>query len=382
MKTMKACSPLILAAALALSAAGTARADESSSQIAFSDPSRPGTLKIHVWHGDVFIHGADVKEITVKSDSTAMMPTPRKDGLRVLSTSASFVLSEKGNVAVLEYGGEGWTGGSSDFEIVVPKSTSVVVSNSAHGDLSCSGVSGDIDVRTMGGDVKLEDVTGGALVETLHGDITVTVKALAQSRPLSFTSMHGEVSIHAPADAKANILFRTHRGVILTNFDDKALVTKTEVFHKKASSADAASADHAAMPDIAPAPINGPAPAGADQAKASADQAKMVAEANADQAKMVADAKADLAKTNGNSDWHDDVKESIKEAAVEAAMAAHEAAIAIKEGLAEAHVEISGSFPPVPPMTGGKVVTGTLNGGGTQIQAATLNGDIILKKAE
>ena len=57
-------------------------------------------------------------------------------------------------------------------------------------------------------------------------------------------------------------------------------------------------------------------------------------------------------------------------------------AIAIKEGLAEAHVEISGSFPPVPPMTGGKVVTGTLNGGGTQIQAATLNGDIILKKAE
>jgi hypothetical protein len=33
-------------------------------------------------------------------------------------------------------------------------------------------------------------------------------------------------------------------------------------------------------------------------------------------------------------------------------------------------------------MTGGKVVTGTLNGGGTEIQAATLNGDILFKKAE
>jgi hypothetical protein len=86
--------------------------------------------------------------------------------------------------------------------------------------------------------------------------------------------------------------------------------------------------------------------------------------------------------TNGNSDWHDDVKESVKLAAEEAAMAAHEAAVAIKEGLAEAHVEMSGAFPPVPPMTGGKVVTGTLNGGGTQIQAATLSGDIILKKAD
>jgi len=362
MKTMKACSPLILAAALALTAAGTARADESSSQIAFSDPSRPGTLKIHVWHGDVSIHGADVKEVTVKSDSTAVMPTPRKDGLRVLSTSASFVLSEKGNVAVLEYGGEGWSGGSSDFDITVPTSTSVTVSNSAHGDLSCSGVSGDIDVRTMGGDVKLEDVTGGALVETMHGDISVDVKSLAQSRPLSFTSMHGEVTIHAPADAKANILFRTHRGVILTNFDDKALVTKTEVFHKKATPADAAAADQAK--------------ASADQAKAASDQAK----AAADQGKVVAEQEASA--TNGNSDWHDDVKESIKMAAEEAAMAAHEAAIAIKEGLAEAHVEMSGPFPPVPPMTGGKVVTGTLNGGGTQIQAATLSGDIVLRKAD
>jgi hypothetical protein len=36
----------------------------------------------------------------------------------------------------------------------------------------------------------------------------------------------------------------------------------------------------------------------------------------------------------------------------------------------------------LPPMTGGKVVSGTLNGGGVQIQAATLNGDILLKKTD
>jgi DUF4097 and DUF4098 domain-containing protein YvlB len=377
MKSMNACSPLILAAALVL--AGNARADESASRIAFSDPSKPGTLKIHVWHGDVSIHGADVNEVTVKSDSTAVMPTPRKDGLRVLSTSANFVLSEKGNVAVLEYGGEGWSGGSSDFDITVPRSTSVVVSNSAHGDLSCTGVSGDIDVRTMGGDVRLEDVTGGALVETMHGEIGVDVKSLAPGRPLSFTSMHGEVTIHLPADAKANVLFHTHRGVILTNFDDKVLVTKTEVFHGKHLSADARpSAPTVGFPDAPPAPSQDAA--GADQAKQAAEGNADQAKANADRAKLAAESNADQAR--GNGDWHDDVRESVKEAAEEAAVAAHEAAVAIKEGLAEAHIEISGAFPPVPPMTGGKVVSGTLNGGGTQIQASTLNGDIILKKAD
>jgi hypothetical protein len=39
-------------------------------------------------------------------------------------------------------------------------------------------------------------------------------------------------------------------------------------------------------------------------------------------------------------------------------------------------------MPPLPPMTGGKVISGTLNGGGVEIQAATLNGDITLKKNE
>jgi hypothetical protein len=33
-------------------------------------------------------------------------------------------------------------------------------------------------------------------------------------------------------------------------------------------------------------------------------------------------------------------------------------------------------------MTGGKIVSGTLNGGGGEIQASTLNGDIVLRKSE
>jgi hypothetical protein len=32
-------------------------------------------------------------------------------------------------------------------------------------------------------------------------------------------------------------------------------------------------------------------------------------------------------------------------------------------------------------MTGGKIVSGTLNGGGPEIQAMTVNGDVILRKS-
>lgn len=357
MKTTRFHYSLVIAAALALAAARPALADESSSQIAFSDPSKPGTLKIRVWHGEVTVHGGDVKEIVVKSDSQDASPTPRKDGLRVLSASAGFILAEKNNVATLDYGADGWTSGSADFDITVPRSTSITVANSARGNLECTDISGDIDVRTMGGDVTLRDISGGALVETMNGEINVHVKSLAESHPLSFTSMHGEISIHLPQDAKANIRFRTHRGVILTNFDDKALVTKTEVTRKapKAPKVKEGMDEDSAEP-VAPLAPAAPAPGAT---------ATPPAHHNSD--------------SDTESDWHAEVRDSVREAAQEAAEAARDAAEAIHEGLMEAHAQMSGGIAALPPMTGGKVVSGALNGGGVEIQAATLNGDILLK---
>jgi len=345
---------LAVAAALALSFAGAARADDSASSVAFSDPSKPGTLKIRVWHGDVTVHGADVKAVTVSSETPAVNSAPRKDGMRILSATASYVLSEKGNVVTLEYGAEGYGGNGADFDVTVPRDTSVVAANSTHGDFACAGVSGDIDVKTMNGEVKLDEVSGGVLVETLNGDISVGVKSLAQSRPLSFSSMNGRVTIRVPADAKAAVRFRTHRGSILTNFDDKALVTKTEFSHRAARR----EREHKGRSAGSTPDIQGP-------------QAPRTPAAGEDEA-----------------DWHGEVRDSIREAAEEAAMAAREAAEAVHEGLAEARIEISGvmppgsPIPPLPPMTGGKIVSGALNGGGVEIQASTLNGDIVLKKAE
>jgi hypothetical protein len=75
------------------------------------------------------------------------------------------------------------------------------------------------------------------------------------------------------------------------------------------------------------------------------------------------------------------MRDSIREAADEAAAAVREGVDAMHEGIAEFHAQMI-RIPQLPPMTGGKVVTGTLNGGGVEIQVATLNGDIVLKKAD
>ena len=55
------------------------------------------------------------------SESAPVNSPPRKDGMRVLSASASYVLSEKGNVVTLEYGTDGYGGAPADFEVTVPR---------------------------------------------------------------------------------------------------------------------------------------------------------------------------------------------------------------------------------------------------------------------
>jgi hypothetical protein len=155
--------------------------------------------------------------------------------------------------------------------------------------------------------------------------------------------MNGEVVIRIPADAKANVRLRSQNGSILTDFDEKALVTKTESVAR---------------------PPRKPRTAGPKQPDPTSNDS---------------DFKGDI---------HDAVHEVVKagvEVVRQTADAMREASQAAQEAMRESAEEngMKSPFPPrpaLPPMTGGKIVTGTLNEGGPEIQAATMNGDVTLRK--
>jgi uncharacterized membrane protein len=328
---------LLLSAIPALVFPCAARADEAANHYKFSDSAKPGILKIRIGRGNVVVSASDGQEITVASDSSPAQ-TVRPDGLRVLSEGSGFTFAEEKNVASLDCGVED-PGGSGDFRIAVPRNTGVVVNNLWGGNVTCSGIIGDLDIRSLNGRVRLDDVSGGALVESTNGEIRATIREIHDGRPLSFTSVNGAVSIRVPADAKANVRLRTQNGKILTDFDEKALVTKTEMTQPRAGRHLHASSGEAG-------------------------------------------------DSGGILD--DKTREAVREAAREAAQATREAGEAVreamqaaKEGMAESGVRIPmppAPPPPLPAMTGGKTVTGLLNGGGPEVQATTVNGDVILRK--
>ncbi|HUL54492.1 MAG TPA: DUF4097 family beta strand repeat-containing protein [Opitutaceae bacterium] len=327
----------------------------SPTVLKFSDPAKPGKIRLHVMWGDVTVTGADTPEVTIASNiKNKNVPEKRADGLRRLDSEVTYSAEEKDNVITVELGGEGPfpTDGDATLTITAPRATSVVIENSLGGDVTVKNLAGDSEIRCLNGEVHLNQISGAALVETMNGEIHAAFAKVPEGKPLSFTSMNGEVSVLIPADTKANVRLRTQNGAVYTDFDEKALVTRTEAAHGRISTHIRINTGH---------------PSGKSKSESMTD-----------------------------SDWHAEVRDAVREAARAGAEAAREAAEAARaavdaarEGIAEAHANAIPAIPPIPPMphvmpsvSGGKVVSGTLNGGGPEIQIATMNGSITLRKAQ
>lgn len=340
MKTPRIHRPLLFTTALAFAFLSVAMIvplahaanDDEASRIGFSNPSEPGTLKVFIKMGEINIAGTDTPDVVVHTDVPPDNAPPRKDGLRVISAHATFSLTEKDNVITLDTGDEGWpaSAAKSEFTVMVPRNTHLVVSNGLGGEVTIKDISGDIEVKSLNAEVNLQNIAGGVLVETMNGEISANITQLHDDKPLSLTSMNGEIDLHVPADAKASIRLRSQNGNILTDFDEKALVTSTKAMRRKNLPRHHSSIDSEIKTAV-----------------------------------------------------RDAVRAGV-EAAREAAEVVREAAQAAREAAQEVHYEnMPIPLPPVPAMTGGRLVSGVLNGGeGPDIYVTAMNGDITLRKVE
>jgi hypothetical protein len=359
---------LVVAAVLAAFFLTAAHAADEVTTIKFSEPAKPGTLKVALARGSLRVKGADVAEVTVRSDAKSVTTKAvRKDGLRVLTATSSFALSEKGNVVTLDAASDSFRGAGADFTLTAPRNTTLVVNNSWGGDIVCTNLSGDIEVHSTNGEIRLEDVSGGVVVETINGAIHASIRELHDNKPLNFQSTNGAVVIRLASDAKATVRLRTQNGSVLTDFDETALITKTEATPRAPSRRSPRTAKAAPTPPEAPvgpeAPrepkaVTVPRPAAAPKAVLDEDKKEEIRTA---------------------------VREGVRagaEAAREALAIAREAIHAAHEGMAEAGISINMPTISISTISGGKLVTGTLNGGGPEISVATMNGDVTLRQLE
>lgn len=108
---------------------------------------------------------------------------------------------------------------ATDLVIQVPVSSSLEIRTNMDGSIVVDGVGGEIDINNINGPVTLKNVSGNTLVHTVTGDIQAELTRIAADKPMSFSTMNGDIDVTLPADARANFKMKTDQGEIYTDFD-------------------------------------------------------------------------------------------------------------------------------------------------------------------
>jgi hypothetical protein len=207
-----------LAALLTTRAFVFAQGDADRLTVPFSDPSRPGTVKVNLLQGRITVKGVDRKDVAVTPSGARQIPRrePQEStGLRRLSQPAGVTIEEENNVMSI---GSGRFGGG-DLNIEVPLKTNLRLTTLSGGPLNVEGVEGEIEVTNMNGPISLTDVAGSVVAHSMNGKVVATLRQITPQKPMAFTSMNGAVDVTLPPAVKANLKLRSDNGDIFTDFD-------------------------------------------------------------------------------------------------------------------------------------------------------------------
>ena len=193
--------------------------------VAFSNPTRPGLLKVGLMNGGVTIKGYEGKEVVVEARVRTQKLSRRKEtkekekarGMqRIEVTSTGLTVEEEDNVMEV---GVSSMNRTIDLTIQVPRKTSLKLSCLNNGDIKVEQVEGEIEVSNTNGGVTLTGVSGSVVAHALNDDVVVTFVRIEPNKAMSFSSLNGDIDVTFPADIKAKVKMKADNGDVYSDFD-------------------------------------------------------------------------------------------------------------------------------------------------------------------
>ncbi len=194
--------------------------------VPFSDPSRPGTVKVNLISGSVAVKGYAGKEVIVDTKARdeeqgqrrAQPPGPEAAGMkRLTNPSAGLTVEEESNVISIV---PGPPMRPVDITIQVPSRTTLRL-KTITGEIKVDQVQGEFEVSNINGGVTMTQVSGSVVAHALNGLVKVVLAAVEANKPMSFSSLNGNIDVTFPPDLKANLSMKSDNGEIYTDFDIK-----------------------------------------------------------------------------------------------------------------------------------------------------------------
>jgi len=207
--------------------------------VPLSDPSQPAHLKVSLMNGSITVRGYSGKEVIVESRALDMTEeeeeeydgekmAKRKGMRRITNTGNGLSVEEDHNEVSV---GAGWRnmGRPMAITVQVPSRSSMKLSTMNDGNITVSGVTGDLELSNMNGGITLTDISGSVVADALNEDIKVTFTSLDPKKNMSFSSMNGDIDVTLPASVKATLNLKNDMGDIFSDFEMKMENTTSRV---------------------------------------------------------------------------------------------------------------------------------------------------------
>ena len=188
----------------------------------FSDPSRPGTVKVNAMQGGISVKTHASKEVLVEASGARRGARRREapEGMRRIGENVwDLAANEAGNVITIN---PGMMGGS--IALTVPAKTNLIL-HTMSGSITVDQAEGEVEVNTMNGAVTLNQMAGPVVAHSMNGKIKAAFARVDAAKPMSFSSMNGPIDVTFPQDLKATMRLQNSMGDIFTDFD---VVVKNE----------------------------------------------------------------------------------------------------------------------------------------------------------
>jgi hypothetical protein len=210
---------------LCVSAAALLAQDGEKATVPLHDPSRPAKIQVHMLSGGIIVHGADVKEVTVEArprsgNSRREFHSERSDGMKRLDLpgNSGLEIVEDNNEVNIKTAP--W-GKAVDLLVTVPRHSSLRLKCLNDGDIEVEQVDGEIDADNLNGRVILKNVSGSVVAHSLNGAVSATMTRIDPDKPMSFSTMNGDIDVTLPDNLKANVRMKTDNGEIYSDFEVK-----------------------------------------------------------------------------------------------------------------------------------------------------------------
>ncbi|HAV22773.1 MAG TPA: hypothetical protein DCX46_04620 [Bacteroidetes bacterium] len=195
--------------------------------VPLTDPNRPVQLQVSLHGARLTVKGGAIKNVVVESSYKPEEDEDREDsgkrhGLRRIPNLSSGLSIEEENNEVTVSSGRMNDASNLHVTVNVPSLTSAKLSLINGDDIIVEGITGELEVSCTNGGITMKNVGGSVVANAINGHLSATMTTVSPGKPMSFSSLNGDIDVTFPPDIKANVSLKADmQGEIFTDFDVK-----------------------------------------------------------------------------------------------------------------------------------------------------------------